>query len=147
VGGGDVPQGAKAQQIKRFPNWGRGEGWSTGRQLRRQVMALIRGALKGYLVPPCRSSAISLARPLCGNQLPSIPSPWRPPTPLWGPLTLPPQASKEIRGDWGSPFRIPGDQRPLTCSGGKPAKKSLPESSGARGRGKKDNSEALRGEA
>lgn len=46
-----MPQGAKAQQIKRFPNWGRGEGWSTGRQLRGQVMALIRGALKGTWYP------------------------------------------------------------------------------------------------
>lgn len=67
------------------------EGRSMPCQLRRQITALTEQLGRGTL-RTCQSSAISLASPLCGNQLPNIPSPWQPPTLLGGPLTSPPQA-------------------------------------------------------
>ena len=79
------------------PKLGEAGGLEHRMPARGQVMALLRGDLEGSLVPPCQSSAISLASPLCGNQLPSIPSPWRPPTPL-GPTDL---TTPSLQGDSG----------------------------------------------
>ena len=90
------------------PKLGEAGGLEHRMPARGQVMALLRGDLEGSLVPPCQSSAISLASPLCGNQLPSIPSPWRPPTPL-GPTDL---TTPSLQGDSGR-FGFPPLGSPL----------------------------------